>query len=83
MDPEHEEKANEVFEIMARKQVRQMIYDAKNIAISHYYAEQGKRKLKSHIVAEKLGDKVKVEDLLAVSKLSFYSMSILNCIFCS
>jgi len=68
---------------MARNKVRQMIYDAKIIAISHFYAEQGKRNLKHKIIDEKLEEKLGVEDLLAVSKLSFYSMFILNCIICS
>ena len=83
MNREHEDKAEEVFVLWARNKVRQMIYDAKIISISHFYAEQGKRNFKHKIIDEKLEEKLGVEDLLAVSKLSFYSMFILNCIICS
>lgn len=84
MDQEDEEKAAEVLVRMAKNKVRQFIYDAKMTAISHFYAEtKGVRKLKDTIIDEKLEEKMKSEDYMLVSKLSFYSMFIQNCIICS
>ena len=84
MERENEEKAAEVLVRMAKNKVRQFIYDAKMTAISHFYAEtKGVRKLKDTILKEKLEEKMKPEDYMLVSKLSFYSMFIQNCIICS
>ena len=84
MAPEHQEKSDQVLLTMARNRIRQMFYDARVMAISHFFAEtKGTRKLKPAIVEEKLTEKFKLEDYMAVSRLSFYSMFILNCIICS
>ncbi|XP_047072802.1 uncharacterized protein LOC124682078 [Lolium rigidum] len=47
-------KAGQVLVNAARKMVRQQRYDARIVAISHFYAEQGKRVLKKEIVAKGL-----------------------------
>uniref|UniRef100_A0ACD5XP76 Uncharacterized protein n=1 Tax=Avena sativa TaxID=4498 RepID=A0ACD5XP76_AVESA len=54
VEEELEDKSNEVFDLMERGKVQQMIYDARKTCISHYYAEQGERKLKGAIVKEKI-----------------------------
>ena len=69
---------------MAKNKVRQFIYDAKMTAISHYYAEtKDVRKWKDTIIKEELEAKMEPADYMLVSKLSFYSMFIQNCIICS
>ena len=76
------EKSNRVLVTMARTKVRQFLYDAKITAISHFYAEaKGERKLKAEIIEKDLN--IEPEEYMSVSKLSFYSMFILNCIICS
>ena len=67
MAEELEEKPDEVFDLMARDKVQQMIYDARIICISHYFAEQGVRKLKSNIIREKIKDTFEAENYLMVS----------------
>ncbi|KAM0835356.1 hypothetical protein ACQ4PT_062987 [Festuca glaucescens] len=47
-------KAGQVLVNAARKMVRQQRYDARIVAISHFYAEQGKRVLKKEIVEKGL-----------------------------
>uniref|UniRef100_A0ACD5WRS6 Uncharacterized protein n=1 Tax=Avena sativa TaxID=4498 RepID=A0ACD5WRS6_AVESA len=64
VEEEFEEKSNEVFDRMARDKVYQMIHDARKTCISHYFAEQGERKLKDKIVKEKIEDDFKVENYL-------------------
>ena len=69
---------------MAKNKVRRFIYDAKMTAILHFYTEtKGVRKLKDTIIDQKLEEKMEPEDYMLVSKLSFYSMFIQNCIICS
>lgn len=83
MEEEFEEKSDEVFDLMARSKVQQMIYEARKTCISHYFAEQGVRKLKNKIVSENIEENFEVENYLMVSKLSFYVMFFLNCIISS
>ena len=84
MSPELQDKSTQILVTMARNKVRQMLYDARITATSHFWAEtKGTRKLKPAIVEEKLTEKFKLEDYMAVSTLSFYSMFILNCIIYS
>ena len=79
MEEDFEQKSDEVFDLMAKSKVQQMIYEARKTCISHYFAEQGERKLKNKIVSENIQDTFEVENYLMVSKFSFYSMFILNC----
>jgi hypothetical protein len=67
---------------MTRIKIRQFLYDAKITAISHFYAEtKGGRKLKAEIIEKDLN--IEPEEYMSVSKLSLYSLFILNCIICS
>jgi hypothetical protein len=61
-------KAGQVLVNAARKMVRQQRYDARIVAISHFYAEQGKRVLKKEIVEK--GLTLSKEEFMGVSKLS-------------
>jgi hypothetical protein len=82
--PEDQDKSTQILVKMARNKVRQMIYDAKIMAISYFYAEKkGERKLKDKIIGEDLAESFEPEDYMTVSKLSCYFMFILNCIICS
>ena len=72
MAPEHLDKSTEVLVTMARNKVRQILYDAKITAVSHFFAEtKGTRKLKNAIIEEELAEKLEPEDYMTVSKLSF------------
>ena len=83
MAPAHMEKSHLVLVEMAKTKLRQMWYDIKITAISHFYAERGKRHPKKKIIQLGLGEKMSHEDFMAVIKFSFYSMSIVICIICS
>lgn len=83
MAPTHMEKSHLVLVEMAKTKLRQMWYDIKITAISHFYAERGKRYPKKQIIQLGLGEKMSHEDFMAVIKFSFYSMSIVICIICS
>lgn len=83
MAPEDQARSNRVLVTMARNKLRQhLLYDARITAISHFYAEtQGRRVLKPEIVEKDLT--LEKEDFMRVSKFSFYSLFVLNCIICS
>ena len=83
MAPAHMEKSHLVLVEMAKTELRQMWYDIKITAISHFYAERGRRYAKKRIIELGLGKKMSHEDFMAVIKFSFYSMSIVICIICS
>lgn len=84
MAEDHEEKSSRILVTMARNKVRQFIYDAKITAVSHYYAEvKGERRLKAEIIDKNLLESMDPEEFQSVSKLSFYSMFMINCIICS
>ena len=59
---------------MAKKNLKDIWYSARQLAISHYYAEKGERKNKDRVVKEGL----KIDDDTAwerVSKLTFSLLS--------
>ncbi|KAM0890949.1 hypothetical protein ACQ4PT_026725 [Festuca glaucescens] len=47
-------EATAVLELMAKKNLRDTFYHIRKLAISHYYAEQGKRRNKDRVIAENL-----------------------------
>ncbi|KAM0837948.1 hypothetical protein ACQ4PT_061304 [Festuca glaucescens] len=47
-------EATAVLELMAKKNLRDPLYHIRKLAISHYYAEQGKRRNKDRVIAENL-----------------------------
>ncbi|KAM0846601.1 hypothetical protein ACQ4PT_055570 [Festuca glaucescens] len=47
-------EATKVLELMAKKNLRDMFYHTRKLAISHYFAEQGKRRNKDRVIAENL-----------------------------
>ncbi|KAM0911615.1 hypothetical protein ACQ4PT_013339 [Festuca glaucescens] len=47
-------EATNVLQLMAKKNLRDIFYHARNLAISHYYTEQGKRRNKDRVIAENL-----------------------------
>ncbi|KAM0864109.1 hypothetical protein ACQ4PT_044128 [Festuca glaucescens] len=49
-----QQEATNVLQLMAKKNLRDMLYHACNLAISDYYAEQGKRINKDSVIAENL-----------------------------
>ena len=72
MPLEDKERSNVVLVTMAKKKVRDFLYHAKLMAISHFYAEaKGVRKNKPDIIGEDLS--IEPEDFVSVSKLSFLS----------
>ncbi|KAM0836601.1 hypothetical protein ACQ4PT_062213 [Festuca glaucescens] len=46
--------ANHVLQLMAKKNLKDTWYNARNLAISHYYAEKGERRNKDRVVKEGL-----------------------------
>ena len=70
MPQEYKTQADVVLVNAARKLVRQQRYEARIVAISHFYAEQGKRVLKKQIIEEGLN--LSKDEYLSVSKLSSY-----------
>jgi hypothetical protein len=66
-------KADIVLVKAAKRLVRQLFtYQARHNAISHFYAEQGRRVLKAEIIAKDLN--LKKEEYMTVRNLSFYSL---------
>ncbi|KAM0862827.1 hypothetical protein ACQ4PT_045006 [Festuca glaucescens] len=49
-----QQEATAVLELMAKKNLRDTFYHIRQLAISHYYAEQGKRRNKDRVIAENL-----------------------------
>ncbi|KAM0880824.1 hypothetical protein ACQ4PT_033317 [Festuca glaucescens] len=47
-------EATSVLQLMAKKNLKDIFYHARNLAISHYYAEKGERRNKDRVVAENL-----------------------------
>ncbi|KAM0908254.1 hypothetical protein ACQ4PT_015575 [Festuca glaucescens] len=47
-------EATKVLELMAKNNLRDMFYHIRKLAISHYFAEQGKRRNKDRLIAENL-----------------------------
>ncbi|KAM0870478.1 hypothetical protein ACQ4PT_039986 [Festuca glaucescens] len=49
-----QQEATRVLQLMAKKNLKDIFYHARNLAILHYYAEQGKRRNKDRVIAENL-----------------------------
>ncbi|KAM0893525.1 hypothetical protein ACQ4PT_025045 [Festuca glaucescens] len=47
-------EATNVLELMAKKNLRDILYHTRKLAISHYFAEQDKRRNKDRVIAENL-----------------------------
>ncbi|KAM0828656.1 hypothetical protein ACQ4PT_067408 [Festuca glaucescens] len=47
-------EATSVLQLMAKKNLKDIFYHARNLAISHYYAEKGERRNKDRVIAENL-----------------------------
>jgi hypothetical protein len=50
---DHQE-ATAVLEKMAKKNLRDALYHVRKLAITHYFAEKGKRRNKDRVIAENL-----------------------------
>lgn len=66
--------ANRVLQLMAKKNLKDTWYNARNLAISHYYAEKGERRNKDRVVKEGLS----IEDATAWERVSKFSLSLLS-----
>ena len=83
MREEEKEEANKVLIAATKKLLRQQLYEAKFVSISHYYGEVKKQKIsKEDIRKQKI--KLDRQQYIDVSNLSYYYyMLVLNSIICS
>jgi hypothetical protein len=73
VDDEVRTKADVVLVKAAERLVYELFtYQARHNAISHFYAEQGRRVLKAEIIAKDFH--LEKEEYMTISNLSFYSL---------